>query len=332
MKIGYLGAGTWGTALAQLLAQNGHEVVVWDYNPELIRLLDEKREHPKLKGRTLSKKIRYVDSIEDAIADAEILIESVTAGSIRTVLNQVVALRKNLCPLVLTSKGIEQNTGLLLPEIALEIFGFENRSLIACISGPSHAEEVIQGLPTSVVCSSYDPLLMHKVQQMFAAPHFRIYPNSDILGICFGGAMKNVVAIACGISEALHFGDNAKAALMTRGLHEMRKLSVAKNCQPETLNGLAGLGDLFVTCASQLSRNNRFGHLIAQGYSLVAAKEKIGMVVEGAYTVVSAYELGKKHGISLPITDATYAMLYHGMLPKEAVESLLQRTIKEEHL
>jgi glycerol-3-phosphate dehydrogenase (NAD(P)+) len=332
MKIGYLGAGTWGTALAQLLSENGHEVVIWDYNPELIRLLDEKREHPKLKGKSLSKKLVYVSQIEEAIEKADLIVESVTAGSIRTVLNQVFDLRKTLCPLVLTSKGIEQKTGLLLPEIALEIFGFENRSLISCISGPSHAEEVILGLPTSVVCSSYDPVQMRKVQELFCSPYFRIYPNIDIHGICFGAAMKNIIAIACGISEALRFGENAKAALMTRGLHEIRKLSVAKNCKPETLNGLSGLGDLFVTCSSQLSRNNRFGHLIAQGYSLVDAKEKIGMVVEGAYTVVSAYELGKEHGIPLPITDATYGMLYEGMPPAEAVKSLLQRAIKEEHL
>ncbi len=332
MRIGYLGAGTWGCALAQLLAQNGHEVVVWDYNSELIHLLRTTKRHPKLKGKALSDNISFVDSMEEAIADAEIIVESVTAGGIRSVLNQVTHFRKQLCPLVITSKGIEQKTGLLLPEIALEVFGFENRSLIGCMSGPSLADEVFQELPSSVVCSSYDSLLMHEVQKLFCAPHFRIYPNSDIHGICFGGAMKNIIAIACGISDALRFGDNAKAALMTRGLHEIRKLSVAKNCRPETLNGLSGLGDLFVTCSSQLSRNNRFGQLIAQGYSLVDAKEKIGMVVEGAYTVVSAYELGKEHEIPLPITNATYSMLYEGMAPKEAVKSLLQRAIKEEHL
>jgi glycerol-3-phosphate dehydrogenase (NAD(P)+) len=236
------------------------------------------------------------------------------------------------CPVVITSKGIEQNSGLLLPEVVLEVLGEEYRNRVGCISGPSHAEEVIKKLPTSIVGSAYDHALMLKICELFTTPYFRIYPNADINGVCFGGAMKNIIAIACGISDGLGFGDNAKAALITRGLHEIRKLSVSKGCNPETLNGLAGLGDLCVTCLSTLSRNFMFGRQIAEGLNLQAAKEKIGMVVEGSFTCVSAYQLGQKFHIAVPITQAIYSILYEGMNPRDVVKSLLQRPIKEEHL
>jgi glycerol-3-phosphate dehydrogenase (NAD(P)+) len=187
-------------------------------------------------------------------------------------------------------------------------------------------------LPTSIVCASYDPTLMHRIVDVFTTPFFRIYPNADVSGVAFGGAMKNIIAIACGISDGLGFGDNTKAALMTRGLHEIRKLSVTKGCNPETLNGLSGLGDLCVTCLSKLSRNYMFGRLIAEGLSSQAAQEQIGMVVEGVYTCVSARQLAQKAQIAVPITQAIYTILYENLNPRDAVKSLLQRAIKEEHL
>ena len=170
------------------------------------------------------------------------------------------------------------------------------------------------------------------IHDLFTTPTFRIYPNSDIRGVCFGGAMKNIIAIACGIADGLGYGDNTKAALMTRGLHEIRKLCVVKNCKPETLNGLSGMGDLCVTCMSRHSRNYRFGRLIAEGLSPEGARQKIGMAVEGIYTCVSARELGHKYQIPVPITDATYEIIYEELNPREAVKALLTRTIKEEHL
>lgn len=221
---------------------------------------------------------------------------------------------------------------MLLPELILELFGPSFKDKIGCLSGPSHAEEVIEKLPTSVVSASYDSPLMGEIRDIFATPFFRIYPNGDMHGVAFGGAMKNIIAIACGISDGLGFGDNTKAALMTRGLHEIRKLSVTKGARSETLNGLSGLGDLCVTCLSKLSRNYKFGRLIAEGLSPESAKQKIGMVVEGAYTCVSALQLGGKAGIEVPITAAVCAILYEGLNPRDAVRSLLQRAIKEEHL
>jgi glycerol-3-phosphate dehydrogenase (NAD(P)+) len=233
---------------------------------------------------------------------------------------------------VITSKGIEQGTGLLLPEVVSSLLGREESPLVGCLSGPSHAEDIIMNLPTSVVCSAYDTNVMKLIHELFTTPTFRIYPNSDVQGVCFGGAMKNIIAIACGISDGLGCGDNTKAALMTRGLHEIRKLCPVKHGKPETLNGLSGMGDLCVTCMSIHSRNYRFGKLLAEGFSPEGARQKIGMAVEGIYTCVSARELGQKHQIPLPITEATYQIIYEGLDPREAVKVLLQRAIKEEHL
>ncbi|MBN2479964.1 MAG: NAD(P)-dependent glycerol-3-phosphate dehydrogenase [Parachlamydiales bacterium] len=330
MKIGYLGAGTWGTALAVLLANKGYQVVVWDRNPNRIKQLNLTRKHPKLQDVTIPANIIYTTQLKEAVEDVDIIVESVTSLGIRSVFTQVNSLIDLKCPIVLTSKGIEQNTLLLFPEILNQIFKEEKKKYIGCLSGPSHAEEVVKNLPTSVVCSSYDKDVMNQICEIFNTPHFRVYPNFDILGVCFGGAMKNIMAIACGISDGLGFGDNSKAALMTRGLHEMKKLCLTKNADPNTLNGLSGLGDLCVTCLSNFSRNYRFGHLFSKGYNIKQAISEIGMVVEGVYTAVSALQLAKKYNISVPITQAINAVLYQDLNPKNVVKLLMQRTIKNE--
>jgi glycerol-3-phosphate dehydrogenase (NAD(P)+) len=307
-------------------------VVLWSASPEFAKELSKTREHPKLHGVKAHPHVRFTSDLRSAVEGVECLVESVTSMGIRPVFEQVLATASIECPVVITSKGIEQNSGLLLPEVILQVFGAHYRPLISCLSGPSHAEEVVQKLPTSVVCSAYSPLLIPKITELFSTPFFRVYPNTDINGVAFGGAMKNIIAIACGISDGLGFGDNTKAALMTRGLHEIRKLSPTKGCNPETLNGLSGMGDLCVTCLSKLSRNYRFGRLIAEGLDPQTAKEKIGMVVEGAYTCVSALQLGKKAHIELPITQGVYSVIYEHVNPRDAVKALLQRAIKEEHL
>ena len=332
MRIAYLGAGTWGFCLASLLASKGNQVMLWSSNPETAKNLSKKREHPKLPRYKADDQVVFTSDLAEAIAGAELLVESVTSKGIRPVFEQVLALGGVQCPIVITSKGIEQNSGLLLPEVVIQVLGEESRKMICCLSGPSHAEEVIHKLPTSIVSASYSPSVMHQIVDIFTTPYFRIYPNGDVNGVAFGGAMKNIIAIACGISDGLGFGDNTKAALMTRGLHEIRKLSVTKGCNPETLNGLSGLGDLCVTCLSKLSRNYMFGRLIAEGLESQAAQEQIGMVVEGAYTCVSALQLAQKAHIEVPITKAIYAILYEGLNPRDAVKALLQRAIKEEHL
>jgi glycerol-3-phosphate dehydrogenase (NAD(P)+) len=332
MKIGYLGAGTWGVCLASLLASKGHQVVLWTQKESFAHLLRTNRAHPKLPFYRLEDSVTITTNLKEALTDIDFLIESVTSKGIRTVFSQIMALGGVSCPIVLTSKGIEQHTLLLLPEVALDVLGEEYRHLISMLSGPSLAEEVAKQLPTSVVCTAYNPSLSLQVRDLFLTPFFRVYPNADINGVAFGGAVKNICAIACGISDGLGYGDNTKAALITRGLHEMRKLSITKNANPKTLNGLSGLGDLSVTCLSKLSRNYQFGHLIAQGHNAERAKELIGMVIEGAYTCISALELAKQSQIAVPITQAIYSILNEGLNPKEAVRDLLQRTVKEEHL
>lgn len=330
MKIGFLGTGAWGYALAYLLASKGYRVVAWGRRK--IKSLYARTEHPKLPGYPPPKTLTFTTHMEEALEKKDLIVEGVTSAGVRQVFQAVKKIGSLQCPVVLTSKGIEQNTGLLLSEVILEIFGSGFRSQIGCISGPSIAAEVLQGLPSSVVCSAYDTALMGYIHEVFSTHTFRVYPNSDISGVEFGGALKNIIAIACGVSDGLGFGDNAKAAIMTRGLHEMRKLSISKGCRAETLNGLAGMGDLCVTCLSTLSRNYRFGRLIAQGFSLEEAKKKIGMVVEGTYTCLSAVQLAAKADIELPITDAVYKVVYEGLSPKDAVKILLQRATKEEFL
>lgn len=332
-KIGYLGTGAWGYCLASLLAaKEEYEVICWTTKPDLAHHLTETREHPLLPGHRSKGQMIFTTDMAYALHDADIVVESVTSAGLRPVFEQVRSLGLPVCPIVITSKGIEQDTGRILPEVIIEVLGEGFRPLIGCLSGPSFAQEVIRGLPTSVVGTGYSHDIIQTICKTFATPSFRIYPNTDILGVSIGGALKNIIAIACGISEGLSLGCSSKAALMTRGLHEIRKLAVACGCKPETINGLAGMGDLCLTCNSTMSRNFRFGTLLAQGISAKEAKERIGMVVEGAYTCVSALQLSKQTQIDLPIAEAVHQIIYHSLHPLDAVSVLMQRTIKEEHL
>ncbi|MBS0623790.1 MAG: NAD(P)-dependent glycerol-3-phosphate dehydrogenase [Verrucomicrobia bacterium] len=332
MKIGYLGAGIWGYTLADLLASKGYEVTCWSIEEDLIAHLKQHHEHPRLPGRKAPPTLSFTTDLAEALSDKDMIVEGVTSAGLRDVFSKIKKLGIPTCPIVLTSKGIEQNTGLLLSNVVISVLAEEHRKQIGCISGPSIAPEVFQRLPASVVCAAYDEKVMHAIHHAFSAPTFRVYPNFDIHGVELGGAMKNIIAIACGASDGLGFGDNTKAALMTRGLHEIRRLAAVCGCNPETLNGLAGMGDLCVTCLSPRSRNYCFGRLIAEGKTPEQAKQEIGMVVEGAYTCLSAVQLAKKENIELPIADAVYRVVYENMSPKEAVKLLLQRTTKHELL
>ncbi len=332
-KIAYLGMGAWGYCLASLLATKGdYEVFCWSTDPHLIDTLTNTREHPRLPGHRSGGAMKFSSDLAYVLENAEIVVESVTSAGIRPVFEQIRSLATLNAPIILTSKGIEQDTGMILPEVAVEVLGEYFRPFIGLLSGPSFAQEVIRGLPTSVVGTGFSSETINKVCEVFTTPTFRIYPNTDIYGVAFGGALKNIIAIACGISDGLALGCSSKAALMTRGLHEIRKLSIACGCRPETINGLAGLGDLCLTCSSPISRNFRFGNLLAQGMSSESALNHIGMVVEGAYTCISAIQLAKQHNISLPIAEIIYQIIQGETTPLEAVRSLMQRTIKEEHL
>lgn len=332
MKIGYLGTGSWGFALANLLASKDYTVVAWTLQPSFAKKLNDTRQHPLFPGFHAPANIHFTSSLTEAVGGADMLVESVTAAGIRPVFQQIKALTTPTCPIILTSKGIEQKTGYILPEVLLEVLGEDSRQLIGLLSGPSYADEVIQGLPTSVVGAAYESEVAMQICETFRTKNFRVYPNRDIYGVAFVGALKNIIAIACGIADGLKFGFSSRASLMTRGLHEMRKLAVSRGCKPETLYGLAGMGDLCVTCSSTLSRNFRFGQLLANGVPADKAREQIGMVVEGAYSCVAALQLSRETDIPMPITEMVYQIIYENLKASDAVALLMQRAIKEEHL
>lgn len=332
MKIGFLGAGTWGYCLASLLASKGFEVVSWTRDAQLAAHLQTHRRHPRLKAEKAPPQLRFTSEIAEVLDGVQVLIESVTSKGIRPVFEQVFTYGTPRCPIVITSKGIEQNSGLILPEVIVEVFGSDIRLQVGALSGPGYAQEVIDGLPTSLVGTAYSQTVMLALCDLFTTQTFRVYPNGDVAGVAFGGALKNVIAIACGISDGLGYGNGAKAALMTRGLHEIRKLGLALGCKIDTFYGLSGMGDIFLTCGSLMSRNYRFGHLLAQGRSVAEARTEIGMVVEGAYTCVSALQLSQQTQIPMPITEQVHRILFEGLAPAAAVKALMQRVIKEEHL
>lgn len=333
MKITYLGAGAWGFCLARLLAEKGHDVTSWSIEHALVDTLNKTHVHPNLKGRPIKESVRFTTNLAEALDGAELIVESVTSAGLRPVCKQLLALGLSpTIPFCLTSKGIEQNSGLILPEVIVDVMGEQYQNSICSFSGPSFAEEVSQNLPTSVVAGAYDPKIAEIVADAFTTSFLRVYPNRDIRGVAFGGSLKNVIAIACGISDGLNLGNGARAALMTRGLHEIVKLAKHYGAKQETLYGLSGMGDLFLTCSSTTSRNYSFGKLLSQGSSASDAKNSIEMVVEGAYTCVSAVQLGKKSGISMPICETVLQILEGKIHPLEAVQLLMQRNIKEEPL
>jgi glycerol-3-phosphate dehydrogenase (NAD(P)+) len=332
MKVAVLGLGMWGFCLARHLALNGHTVRGWTNEPHIFDLLRRGDDHPNLMRSCRGLPIELVSSIEEAVEGTELIVESVTTAGLREVLQVVRDCTSLHVPLVLTSKGIEQKTHCIPPDVAVAVFGADHKDKVAMLSGPSFAAEVARHLPTAIVCGCFDSAVGEMVVSVFSSSTFRVYPNTDIRGVAYGGALKNVIAISSGVSEGLGLGNGAKASLVTRGLHEMVKLAVADSCQSQTLYGLSGLGDLYLTCSSPMSRNFRFGELLSTGLTAKEAERQIGMVVEGAYTCVAARELAMLHGVSMPIADAVFDLLAGTISATEAVSQLMRRNVKEEHL
>lgn len=332
MKIGVLGLGTWGFCLARHLATNGHTVLGWTKEQPVFNALLRGDDHPTLHRSCRGLPIHLTSSLQEAIEDVDMIVESVTTAGLREVLQQIATHRKLTVPLVLTSKGIEQKSFLTPPEVALDVFGEAFQPFFVMLSGPSFAVEVANNLPTAVVCGGKDSAICERVVEAFSSITFRVYPNSDILGVAIGGAMKNVIAIACGIADGLGLGTGARASVVTRGLHEIVKLATTLGCQPKTLYGLSGLGDLYLTCSSSMSRNFRFGQLISSGLHKEDAVKNIGMVVEGAYTCLAAKKLAQKMQVPMPINNAICDILDGSMPVAAAAENLMQRAIKEERL
>lgn len=322
-KIGVLGGGSWGTALAVLLANKNIDVDIWLRDKSHIKEILTKRENKKyLPNIKLPSNINLLDDIEKVIYKKKTIILSIPTHGVRETLETIKEYVKKDQILVNVAKGIENNSLLRISEIAKEILP-NNR--FAVLSGPSHAEEVAEDIPTTVVATSINKEVAEYVQDLFFTPNFRVYTNPDIIGVELGGSLKNVIALAAGISDGLKYGDNTKAALMTRGIFEMAKLGEAMGANPITFSGLSGIGDLIVTCTSMHSRNRRAGILIGLGKTMEEAIKEVGMVVEGIKTTRSAYELSQKFNINMPITEELYKVLYENSNVDEAVPHLMVR-------
>ncbi len=328
-KVSVIGAGSWGTALAIVLQNNNHEVTVWSIIEDEIKMLNEKREHvDKLPGVKLSDDMIFTTDLASAVKNQDMIVLAVPSPFIRNT-------SKSMCPfvsegqlIVNVSKGIEENTLMTLPEIIEEEIP---QAKVAVLSGPSHAEEVGRGLPTTVVAGAKEKVTADFIQEIFMNETFRVYTSPDMTGIELGAALKNVIALAAGMADGLGFGDNTKAALITRGIKEISRLAFAMGANPDTIFGLSGIGDLIVTCASKHSRNRKAGMLMGQGYTMNEAMDEVKMVVEGVYSAKAAMGLAKKYDVSIPIIEQVNAVLFEDYPAKDAVMNLMLRDKKTEH-
>ena len=327
-KISIISAGSWGTALALLLYNNGHQVTVCSENEEEIRMLQEKREHlTKLPGVPLPEKMEFTTDMERALSDRDLLVMAKASPYVRSTSRRIAPLIREGQLIVNVAKGIEADTLMTMSDIISEEIPLAN---VAVLSGPSHAEEVGRGLPTTIVTGAGDRDTALYVQNICMNPVFRVYTSPDILGIELGGSLKNVIALAAGIADGLGYGDNTKAALITRGIAEITRLGIVMGARAETFYGLSGIGDLIVTCASVHSRNRKAGYLIGKGYTMQEAMDEVKMIVEGVHSARAGLELSEKYGIETPIIQAVGEVLFDDKSPRLAVDELMQRVKKDE--
>jgi glycerol-3-phosphate dehydrogenase (NAD(P)+) len=326
--VSIIGAGSWGTGLAVHLSQNGHEVRVWSLFREEIDMLNKEREHlDKLPGVKVPETVRFTANLAECLKDHEYIVIVVPSQTVRSTCKLLAGYVSAGDIVVICSKGLEEGTGMRLSEVVLsEMPGVRPVALY----GPSHAEEVARGIPTTVVSASQDMEAAIKVQDVFMSPSFRVYTSSDMVGTEIGAALKNVIAICAGICDGLGYGDNSKAALMTRGITEIARLGTAMGANAKTFSGLTGIGDLIVTCTSEHSRNLRAGYLIGKGYSVQEAQNEVKMVVEGISATRAAKELSEKYKVNMPISQEAYKILFEGKDCRKAVYDLMTRSRKHE--
>jgi glycerol-3-phosphate dehydrogenase (NAD(P)+) len=327
-NIAIIGAGSMGTALSIHLSKNGHAIRMYSPMSEEVDMINRMREHiQRLPGVIVPDSVECSTDLGYTVQGSELVVLAVPSQTTRQNAKALAPLLATNAIVVTCSKGIEEGTCMILTDvIKQEMPG----ARAAVLTGPSHAEEIARDIPTAVVAASEDRETAKYIQDVFMSPKFRVYTNPDVVGVELGGALKNVIALCAGISDGLGFGDNTKAALMTRGIAEISRLGVAMGGKSQTFGGLTGIGDLIVTCTSMHSRNRRAGILIGQGKTVDEALKEIKMVVEGVATTKPAYELGKKYGVSMPITEEAYNVLFEGKNPKQAVVDLMMRNKKHE--
>ena len=327
-SIGVLGAGTWGTALARMLCNSGHAVIVWSISEEEVQSLSATRRHPNLPGCVLPEGIRFTGEMAEACREKDILLCAVPSVYVRSTIRAARPYISSDQIIVDVAKGIEADTLMTMSEVIrdeLQKGGQAGSNQIVALSGPTHAEEVAQDLPTTIVSASADLAAAEKVQDVFFNTCMRVYTNPDVRGVEICGALKNIIALAAGISAGLGYGDNAKAALITRGMAEITRLGTAMGCAESTFRGLAGIGDLIVTATSVHSRNNRAGTLIGQGYTPAQATQEVGMVVEGIHALPAAIKLAQQYGVDMPLISAVDRVVNQGGGPAATVHQLMSR-------
>ena len=330
-NITVLGAGSWGTALAMVLAENGHHTILWSHREEQAKEINEHHTNeqylPKIQ---LPQNLQATSDLEAAVKSASTIVVAVPTKAIREVCGKLMEYLNKKLLFVHVSKGIEPNTLKRVSEMMEESLSPEVIEDLVVLSGPSHAEEVVLHHPTTITAACSNLKAAEKVQDLFMNQYFRVYTNNDVVGVELGGALKNVIALAAGISDGLNYGDNAKAALITRGLAEITRLGVKMGGNPFTFSGLAGMGDLIVTCTSVHSRNWKAGNMLGKGMKLEEVLEQMGMVVEGVRTTKAAYQLAQEYDVPMRITMALYDVLFNNKKPKQAVDELMLRLKKRE--
>lgn len=330
MKVTVLGAGSWGTTLALVLNQNNHLVTCWSFDKNDIEAIKKSKENKKfLPGITIPDSINFSNDLQASINSAEVIIVAIPSHAVRPVVQSIDLSAKKDLIWVNVAKGIENQTLLRVSQVIEEV-GQVSPENIGVLFGPSHAEEVSREIPTAIVSASKSRETATLVQNLFMTPYFRVYANLDIVGVELGGALKNIIAVAAGICDGAGFGDNTKAALITRGLVEINRLGVKMGAKPDTFAGLSGMGDLIVTCMSRHSRNRYVGEQIGKGRTLQEVLDEMVMVAEGVKTTASAFELSQKEGIEMPITEQVYKTLFEGKPPAEAMRNLMTRASKIE--
>ena len=329
IKISVLGTGSWGSAIGDLLNQNGHEVIMWQRDAEKVKAMEVDRKHPFFVDLTFSDEVKFTTDLDSAIKGSQLLVVAVPSHSVRELVSRAVEFIEDNVIIVNITKGLELDTLLTMSSVISEETVGKNVSIVS-LYGPSHAEEVVRKIPTTLVAASTDENASKKVQYIFSSSVLRVYTNSDILGLELGGSIKNVIAIAAGICDGIGFGDNTKAAILTRGIAEMTRLGVALGAQEKTFAGLSGIGDLFVTCSSKHSRNRYVGEEIGKGRKIDEILSEMKMVAEGVKTAKSVFQLCQKHNVDMPISCAVYNVLYNNKDPLESVSELMNRDLRSE--